>query len=74
MGAALGWRADVSSLPGAGVRVGISEGDRPLTVQSVLDALQTEPRVGSWFGACLEAPPVARILLGVSRGYDGGAG
>ncbi len=27
------------------------------TVQSVLDALQTEPRVGSWFGACLAALP-----------------
>ena len=57
MGATLGWRADVSSLPGAGVRIRISEGDRPVTVQSVLDALQTEPRVGSWFAACLAALP-----------------
>ncbi len=57
MGATLGWRADVSSLPGAGVRIRISDGDRPLTVESVLDALQTEPRVGSWFGASLAALP-----------------
>jgi hypothetical protein len=55
--ATLGWRADVSSLPGAGVRIGISEGDRPVTVESVLNALQTEPRVGSWFGASLAALP-----------------
>jgi hypothetical protein len=57
MEAALDWRADVSSLPEAGVRIGIFEGDRPVTVQSVLNALQTEPRVGSWFGARLAALP-----------------
>jgi|HubBroStandDraft_1064217.scaffolds.fasta_scaffold203260_1 hypothetical protein len=57
MEATLGWRADVSSLPGAGVRIGISDGDRPASVQSVLNALQTEPRVSSWFGACLAALP-----------------
>lgn len=55
MQATLGWRADVSSLPGAGVRIGISQGDRPATIQSFLNALQTEARVGSWFGACLAA-------------------
>jgi hypothetical protein len=55
--ASFGWRADLSSLSGAGVRIGISDGGRPATVQSVLKALQTEPRVGSWFGACLEALP-----------------
>jgi hypothetical protein len=49
--------ADVSSLPEAGIRIEISEGDRPATVQSVLAALKTEPRVGSWFGACLKALP-----------------
>ena len=57
MAATLGWRADVSSLPGAGVRIGVSDGDRLVSVQSVLNALQTEPRVGSWFGACLAALP-----------------
>jgi hypothetical protein len=57
MEASFGWRAEVSSLPGAGVRIGISDGDRPATVRSVLKALQTEPRVGSWFGACLKALP-----------------
>ncbi len=57
MEAGFGWRADVSSLHEAGVRIGISEGDRPVTAQSVLNALQTEPRVGSWFGACLNALP-----------------
>jgi hypothetical protein len=57
MEATLGWRADVSSLPGVGVRMGISDGDRPLNVQSVLNALQTEPTVGSWFGARLAALP-----------------
>jgi hypothetical protein len=57
MEAPFGWRAHVSSLPGAGIRIEISEGDLPATVQSVLDALQTEPRVGSWFGACLKALP-----------------
>jgi hypothetical protein len=57
MEATLGWRADVSSLPGAGVRIGISGGDRPASVESVLNALQTEPRVGSWFGASLAALP-----------------
>jgi len=55
--ATLGWRTDVSSLHGAGVRIGISDGDRPVAVESFLNALQTEPRVGSWFGACLEALP-----------------
>jgi hypothetical protein len=57
MEAAVGWRADVSSLPGDGVRVGISNGDRPVSVRSVLNALQTEPTFGSWFGACLAALP-----------------
>jgi hypothetical protein len=57
MAASFGWRAEVSSLPGAGVRIGISDGDGPASVQSVLNALQTEPRVGSWFGACLKALP-----------------
>jgi len=57
MEATLGWRADVSSLPGAGVRIGISDGDHPASVQSVLNALQTEPQAGSWFGACLKALP-----------------
>jgi hypothetical protein len=57
MGATFGWRADVSSLPEGGIRIEISEGDRPATVQSVLAALKTEPRVGSWFGACLKALP-----------------
>jgi hypothetical protein len=55
--ATLGWRADVSNLPGAGVRIGISDGDRPVAVQSLLNALETEPRVGSWFGASLAALP-----------------
>jgi hypothetical protein len=55
--ATLGWRTDLSSLPGAGVRIRISDGDRLLTVESVLDALQKEPRVGSWFGASLAALP-----------------
>jgi hypothetical protein len=54
---ALGWRADVSSLPGAGVCIRISAGDRPVTVQSVLNALQTELRVASWFGARLATLP-----------------
>jgi hypothetical protein len=53
----LGWRAEVLSLPGAGVRIGVFEGDRPLTVQSFINALQTDPTVGSWFGATLEALP-----------------
>jgi hypothetical protein len=57
MEAALDWRADVSSLPEAGVRIGIFEGDRPVTIQSVLNALQTEARVGTWFGASLAALP-----------------
>src|SRR5262249_55378478 len=57
MEASFGWRADVSSLPEAGVRIGISKGDDSVTVQSALNALQTEPRVGSWFGACLAALP-----------------
>jgi hypothetical protein len=57
MEATLGWRADVSSLPGAGVRIAISDGDRPVAVQSVLNALRTEPSVGSWFGASLAALP-----------------
>jgi hypothetical protein len=57
MEATLGWRADVSSLLGAGVRIRISDGDRPATVQSFLNALQMEPRVGSWFGASLAALP-----------------
>lgn len=57
MEATVDWRANVSSLPQAGVRIGISDGGRPVTVQSVLNALQTEPRVGSWFGACLKALP-----------------
>ena len=57
MEATLGWRADLSSLPGDGVRIGISDGGRPASVQSVLNALQTDPTVGSWFGACLAALP-----------------
>jgi hypothetical protein len=57
MEAAHGWRTDVSSLPGAGVRIRISEGDRPVVVQSVLDALQMEAGLGPWFGACLAALP-----------------
>jgi hypothetical protein len=57
MEAALGWRADVSGLAGAGLRIGISDGDRPVSVQSVLNALQTEPSAGPWFGACLKALP-----------------
>jgi hypothetical protein len=57
MEASFGWRADVSSLPAAGVRIGISHGGRPVAVQSVLNALQTEPRAGSWFGASLAALP-----------------
>jgi hypothetical protein len=57
MGATPGWRADVCSLPGAGVRIGISDGDRPVTVQSFLNALQTNSTAGSWFGACLKALP-----------------
>ncbi len=57
MEAILSWRADVSSLPGASVRIRISEGDRPVAVRSFLNALQTEARVGSWFGACLAALP-----------------
>ena len=69
MEATVGWRADVSSLPGPGVRILISEGDGPATVQSVLNALQTEPRVGSWLGACLGGAPMARDLLGVSGAY-----
>ena len=57
MEASLGWRADVSSLPGAGVRTAISDGDHPVTVESMLNALQTDPTFGSWFGACLKALP-----------------
>jgi hypothetical protein len=53
----LGWRAEVSTLSGAGVRIGISEGDRLVTVRSVLDALQTKPTAGEWFAACLKALP-----------------
>ena len=57
MEATLGWRADVSSLPGAGVHIGIFDSDRPVSVQSVLNALQTAPQAGSWFGARLQALP-----------------
>jgi hypothetical protein len=57
MGATFGWRADVSRLPEAAIRIEIAKGDRPATVQSVLDALKTDPRVGSWFGARLKALP-----------------
>ena len=45
------------AFPRAGVRIRISDGDRPLTVESVLDALQLDATVGSWFGACLAALP-----------------
>ena len=67
MEAAHGWRADVSSLPGAGVRIRISEGDRPVVVQSVLDALQMEAGLGPWFGACLAALPWRAHAAGRTR-------
>jgi hypothetical protein len=57
MEAGFNWRAEVSTLPGAGVRIGISDGDGLVTVRSVLDALKTEPTAGSWFAACLKALP-----------------
>jgi hypothetical protein len=55
--ATLGWRPDLVSVPGGGVRIAISDGDRPVSVQSLLNALQTEPQAGSWFGAFIEALP-----------------
>lgn len=57
MGTMLGWHADVSGLPGTGVRIVVSDRDRPVTVKSMLDALQADPELGTWFGSCLAALP-----------------
>src|SRR5579863_2113598 len=57
MEAGYGWRAGAFSLPGGGVGIRISDGDRPASVQSVLHAFRIDPTFGSWFGACLAALP-----------------
>ena len=52
-----GSRAIISDLPDGGVRIMISKHNCPLSVQTVLTAMQTEPEAAAWFGACLAALP-----------------